>query len=80
VSGWETGSTYVTNSVDKTVTLACPTGGKKVLGGGYSISISNAVARENYPSADNQWTVTAVKTSGSPGSWTLTVYIICGSA
>jgi hypothetical protein len=86
VSGWETTSTFVTDDGNKTVTLTCPTPSKKVLGGGFAISASNAsylsklAAVENYPSADNQWKATAVEVSVVNSSWTLTVYIICGSA
>jgi hypothetical protein len=57
-----------------------------VLGGGYAISVSNASdlaklgAVENYPPANNQWRVTAVEIYNVNNAWTLTVYVICGSA
>jgi len=79
VSGWEKKTSTLTNSSDKTVTVTC-SADKKVLGGGGTVtSVNNVYLYENYPSADNTWTVSAHRASGS-GSWTLTVYAICASA
>lgn len=86
MSGWETTSTTVTDSIDKTVSVTCPTAGKKVLGGGFQMSAASAsdlgklMPVESYPSAAGQWTAKAIEASPVASGWTLTVYIICGSA
>lgn len=86
MSGWETSSTSQTDSNDKTITLTCPTAGKKVLSGGFALTagspadLSKLAAAENFPPATDQWRVKAIETANVVGSWTLTVYIICGSA
>ena len=66
--------------------MTCPTPGKMALGGGFQLSaasssdLSKIADLESYPSAVNQWTAKAVETSAVTGTWTLSVYIICGNA
>lgn len=78
VSGWEKKilASATNTEVDKTVTVFCPED-KKVLGGGALASSNLAYVYENYPSADNAWTVSAHKSSLS---WALTAYAICVTA
>jgi hypothetical protein len=84
VTGWETVSaTSPSNTTSpKTTSVSC-TGGKKVLGGGYMVSASGnetqVTVTAGYPSANNTWTVTTVKTNGNP-SWSVTAYAICADA
>ncbi|HET6643086.1 MAG TPA: hypothetical protein VFG93_07410 [Gaiellaceae bacterium] len=66
-----------------TATATCPTG-KKIMGGGITLSTSvanqlnRATPRENYPSAANAWTGTLVITSALVGSTaTINVYAVC---
>ncbi len=86
MSGWETTSTSITNSSDKTITLSCPSAGKKVLSGGYEISaasgsdVAKVAAVENYPSSSTEWRVKGIETSNIAGNWTLTVHVICATA
>jgi len=65
------------NSNNKTQALACD-GTRKVLGGGGIINNDNPQINDSYPSADNEWTVSAVETGfNTSNSWTLTVWIVC---
>jgi Collagen triple helix repeat (20 copies) len=64
-------------------TATCPAG-KKILGGGITITVtvtaqqSRVASRDNFPSASNAWTGTLVITSGLVGaSATISVYAVC---
>jgi Collagen triple helix repeat (20 copies) len=64
-------------------TATCPAG-KKILGGGVTITVtvtaqqSRVAPRDNFPSASNAWTGTLVITSGLIGaSATISVYAVC---
>jgi Collagen triple helix repeat (20 copies) len=64
-------------------TATCPVG-KKILGGGVTITVtvlaqqSRVASRDNFPSAPNAWTGTLVVTSGLVGaSATISVYAVC---
>ncbi len=66
-----------------TATVTCPAG-KKILGGGITVSTSvanqlnRAAPRENFPSAPNAWTGTVVITSALVGSTaTINAYAVC---
>lgn len=65
------------------LTNTCPAG-KKILGGGYTYSISTAnqtsrVAVDSYPSAGNAWTATVRvhQNLGGTVTITLSVYAVC---
>jgi hypothetical protein len=66
----------------KTVSVSCPSG-KKVIGGGESISGDGAnktSVTESFPEAGlGSWTVTAVETVATTATWKLTVYALCAT-
>jgi hypothetical protein len=76
----------VTNLADGTVyTLTSTCVGKKILGGGFTYSVSNSSRTDrvapvaSYPSADNAWTV-SIRVNQGLGmgvSVTLSVYAVC---
>lgn len=80
VANWERISASTgapTTTVSKNVIVTC-TGTKKVLGGGLEIvgGGNDVLATSNFPVADNQWSASAQKTTGSP-TWSLTAWAIC---
>jgi len=75
-AGLNAGQTY-------TLTSTCPAG-KKILGGGWTYSVSTAgqtsrVAVDSYPSAADAWTVTirVNQNLGVSVTITLSVYAVC---
>jgi hypothetical protein len=83
VLGWETVTGAQTNSADKTITLSCSGLLRKVISGGYTLSVagSDKVAIvQNYPSGATSWTVQAIETSNVSTDWTLTAYMVCAIA
>jgi len=83
VTGWETVSATSPNTQSsKTTSVSCSSG-KKVFGGGYTVSAggneTQVTVTGAYPSANNTWTVTTVKDNGNP-SWSVTVYALCANA
>jgi hypothetical protein len=70
-------SSELSSTANKTHSVTC-NGTRKVLGGGGVISDSNPQINDSYPSADNQWTVSAAETGfGTGANWTLTVWAVC---
>jgi len=51
-----------------------------VLSGGYVSPEFFVSAGEDFPSADNEWTVTAFAGNAPGETWTLTVFAICVTA
>ncbi len=83
MSGYELVTETVTsNGLNLTDTAVCPTG-KKVLGGGVSVSSSNLSILESVPSGtlnETAWTGSAVRIVQVGGvQHTLTVYAICAT-
>ncbi|HEY1366473.1 MAG TPA: hypothetical protein VGF23_05145 [Gaiellaceae bacterium] len=66
----------------KTVSVSCP-GGKKVIGGGVSVSGDGAnkvSVTESFPEAAlGSWTATAVEATPSTATWRITVYALCAT-
>ena len=82
MSGWElvVGAASVSDSTSSKTVVADCAGGKKALGGGYTISGSvEVVAQSSYPSDDDTWTVVAVENDNEPGDWSVTAYVICAT-
>lgn len=79
MSGWQrVSATSSSNSSNKSQTIDCPAG-KKLLGGGGSISLSGNVAiTASNPVDDDTWSVTAAEVNTENSSWTVTAYAICG--
>jgi len=78
-SGYEQKTASTTNSNNsKTLAVDCPAG-KKVAGGGGSISVTNGEIAlfESRPLDVDTWLVSAAENNGVSGNWTLTVYAIC---
>ena len=65
------------NSAGKTVSVDCSSGGKKVVGGGFSIAGSADVAGYSFPSDSNTWEATAYEVNNENGNWSITAYAIC---
>jgi N-acetylmuramic acid 6-phosphate (MurNAc-6-P) etherase len=77
-----TGATALDSSTPKAVVLNC-TAGKKVLGGGATVSGGGATevsVTESYPSAVTQWTARAVEVNATGATWRLSAYAICAVA
>lgn len=79
--GHEIVSTSLQNTnPEKTLTVTCPTGKKVISGGHYADSLTGTNRSyhvvENYPSADDKWTVHVFQSSGG-SDWKLTVYAVC---
>jgi hypothetical protein len=76
-------ATSANNSNSSKTTTATCTGGRRVLGGGFT---QNGTPNPDiefvaaYPSSDTVFTVTAVEDSPVNGNWTYTVWAICGTA
>jgi hypothetical protein len=70
VSGWQ----LVTASASSTTSVATCPAGKKVLGGGGSISSTAAQIGATFPSSPTTWTVT-----NKVGLGTVTAYAICAT-
>jgi hypothetical protein len=49
------------------------------MGGGHVISLAggDVTAVESYPSAADEWTVSAAEADAVGGNWTVTAYAIC---
>ncbi len=79
VSGWEKVVSASENDTTdaKTQTATCPAG-KKAVGGGYMINSSahTFYPTANYPSADDTWSVTVERSTGT-SAWSLTAYALC---
>ena len=76
------GAVSASNSTTpKTVTADC-TGGRKVLGGGYTFTAgtSGLVARESRASDDDTWTVTVEEVDGVGGAWSVQAFAVCATA
>jgi hypothetical protein len=43
-----------------------------------STTTGNVTLFRSYPSSATQWTAGAAETNTTGGSWTVTVYVICG--
>jgi hypothetical protein len=69
-------ATSASNSADKSMSVSC-TGGKKVLGGGFTTTSVKVGARDSYPSATDAWSVHAVEFVSETTNWSVTVYAIC---
>jgi len=74
-------ATSANDSADKTVTATC-SGTKKVVGGGGKISVQSGTIAilDSYPSADNQWSISAVETKSYSLDWNASCYAICVDA
>jgi hypothetical protein len=76
---YEQKTASVTNSNNtKTLTVDC-TAGKKVAGGGGSVSITTGDVSlyESRPLDADTWLVSAAENASVSGNWTLTVYATC---
>jgi hypothetical protein len=63
--------------------LSCTGPLRKVMGGGYSLSVAGSdkvAVVQNYPVSATSWTVQAIETSNVAGDWTLTAYVVCAIA
>ena len=85
LSGYEqVSATSPTNDTDgKTVTVTCPAG-KKVLSGGWTspeffVFAGESLPAESFPSASDEWTVSAFANNAPGETWTLTVFAICAT-
>ena len=84
VSGWEmlTVTSAVNSTSPKTQDLSCSTGKKILSGGGYiSAGVEGSVAIQGtYPLAGGTtWRVSAAENDATTWSWSVTVYVICGT-
>ncbi len=69
-------NTSAPSSNNKSITATC-TGGRKVVGGGFSANNSNVGAQASYASSATVWTVDAVEFSNVVSTWTITAYALC---
>jgi hypothetical protein len=69
-------NTSASSSSDKSITATC-TGGRTVVGGGFSTSISAAGAQSSRATSSTVWTVDAVEFSNTASAWTVTAYAYC---
>ena len=64
----------------KIATATCPTG-KRVVGGGYATTITNATgASSSRPSGNSAWIVTATEFIPTNLNWLVSAYAVCVNA
>jgi hypothetical protein len=69
-------NTSASTSVDKGITATC-TGGRQVVGGGFSTTSANVGAQTSFASSTTAWHVDAVEFQPTGSSWTVTAYAVC---
>jgi hypothetical protein len=69
-------NTSAATSAAKSITATC-TGGRKVVGGGFSASSANVGASASFASSATVWTVDGSEFVNTASTWTITAYALC---
>lgn len=69
-----------TNSVDKSVTVACPAGKKAIAGGSHVSGLhgaNTAWSAASFPASETEWRAIGIEGVGYAGNWYVRVFAIC---